>query len=182
MWTSLSPAWLRRNPAIGRRRFIASQTMDEFRLAAKLAGLSCPPSQFAACSVGRYTTSKVWQNSENATRCSSNGFHLGRPLPKFPGCCSQWRSPPNPRAEPIPDPVARAACSAPTGCCLTDDCPIRHLCVAKCTCQFASPMIVDTSGEGFHLTSAEEGVFCDIAGMAGLFISLGRHLTRATLF
>jgi hypothetical protein len=54
-------------------RFIASQTLDHFRFAAKLAGLSCPPTQFAACSVGRYTTSKIWQNSENGARCSSNG-------------------------------------------------------------------------------------------------------------
>jgi len=73
MGTSLCPAWPRRSSAIRRRRFIASQTIDHFRFAAKLAGLSCPPTQFAACSVGRYTTSKIWQNSENGARCSSNG-------------------------------------------------------------------------------------------------------------
>jgi len=73
MGTSLCPAWPRRSSAIRRRRFIASQTLDHFRFAAKLAGLSCPPTQFAACSVGRYTTSKIWQNSENGARCSSNG-------------------------------------------------------------------------------------------------------------
>ncbi len=33
-----------------------------------------------------------------------------------------------------------------------------------CTCDFASPVIVDTTGEGFHLTSAKDGVLFDVVG------------------
>jgi len=51
-----------------------------------------------------------------------------------------------------------------TGCCATDDCGLRYVCNTDCVCQFASPIIVDTTGKGFHLTSAESGVIFDILG------------------
>jgi hypothetical protein len=35
---------------------------------------------------------------------------------------------------------------------------------ASCRCERASPMIIDTTGKGFHLTSAENGVLFDIEG------------------
>jgi hypothetical protein len=37
------------------------------------------------------------------------------------------------------------------------------VCNADCVCEFASPIIVDITGEGFHLTSAKRGVVFDIA-------------------
>lgn len=58
--------------------------------------------------------------------------------------------------------VAFAQCES--GCCAGDLCGYRTFCVDDCTCQYASPIIIDTTGEGFHLTSAEDGVFFDIAG------------------
>jgi hypothetical protein len=33
-----------------------------------------------------------------------------------------------------------------------------------CQCEFGSPIIVDTTGKGFHLTPADEGVMFDISG------------------
>lgn len=54
--------------------------------------------------------------------------------------------------------------SAQCGCCDGDLCGYRQFCVDDCTCQYASPIIIDTTGEGFHLTSVEDGVFFDIAG------------------
>ena len=49
-------------------------------------------------------------------------------------------------------------------CCDGLACGYRTFCVDDCTCQYASPIIIDTTGRGFHLTSAEDGVFFDIAG------------------
>jgi hypothetical protein len=49
------------------------------------------------------------------------------------------------------------------GCCVSGICQLRYVCNADCICQFASPIIVDTAGEGFHLTSAKRGVVFDIA-------------------
>jgi hypothetical protein len=37
-------------------------------------------------------------------------------------------------------------------------------CQGDCTCSTSSPIIVDTTGKGFRLTSAEDGVMFDIAG------------------
>jgi hypothetical protein len=50
------------------------------------------------------------------------------------------------------------------GCCTTGDCDYRQFCVDGCHCEYASPIIIDTTGEGFHLTSAQDGVVFDIAG------------------
>lgn len=60
--------------------------------------------------------------------------------------------------------AATASAQCESGCCAGDLCGYRTFCVDDCTCQYASPIIVDTAGEGFHLTSAEDGVFFDIAG------------------
>jgi hypothetical protein len=54
-------------------------------------------------------------------------------------------------------------CSANT-CCDTGVCGYRQVCNASCNCVYASPIIVDTTGRGFHLTSANEGVEFDILG------------------
>jgi hypothetical protein len=48
-------------------------------------------------------------------------------------------------------------------CCDTGNCGLRYVCNALCACEFASPVIIDTTGEGFHLTSARDGVVFDIA-------------------
>ncbi len=59
--------------------------------------------------------------------------------------------------------TASAQCES--SCCDDPDlCEGRQLCVDDCTCQYASPILIDTTGKGFHLTSAEDGVFFDIAG------------------
>jgi hypothetical protein len=54
--------------------------------------------------------------------------------------------------------------SAQCGCCDGTACGYRQFCVDDCHCEYASPIIVDTTGEGFHLTSAPDGVAFDIAG------------------
>jgi hypothetical protein len=57
-------------------------------------------------------------------------------------------------------PTASAQCS---DCCVTGNCQPRYVCMPDCLCDFASPVIIDTTGEGFHLTSAKDGVVFDIA-------------------
>jgi hypothetical protein len=59
-----------------------------------------------------------------------------------------------------PDP----SCDPPTCCNGQLTCGYRQFCVDDCTCQYASPIIVDTTGKGFHLTSSADGVTFDIAG------------------
>ena len=49
------------------------------------------------------------------------------------------------------------------GCCDTGLCDTHYACNGDCTCQFDSPIIIDTTGEGFHLTSVRRGVVFDIA-------------------
>ncbi|MGA8493207.1 MAG: hypothetical protein WB711_22485 [Terriglobales bacterium] len=50
-------------------------------------------------------------------------------------------------------------------CCTYQECPPHYFWVPEdCQCEFASPIIVDTTGKGFHLTSAQNGVVFDIAG------------------
>jgi len=58
--------------------------------------------------------------------------------------------------------VSAQACCCDTGTCLD---PGHYACFPDCTCQRASPIIVDTLGKGFHLTTAESGVRFDIAGV-----------------
>jgi hypothetical protein len=56
----------------------------------------------------------------------------------------------------------------PPSCCTgAITCGYRYWCISGvdgCICEYASPIIVDTTGKGFHLTSAEDGVAFDIAG------------------
>jgi hypothetical protein len=54
-------------------------------------------------------------------------------------------------------------CSLST-CCDTGVCGYRQICNTGCHCVYASPIIVDTTGHGFHLTSANDGVEFDILG------------------
>jgi hypothetical protein len=54
--------------------------------------------------------------------------------------------------------------SAQCSCCEGLACDYRQFCVDDCGCHYASPIIVDTIGEGFHLTSAKDGVTFDVAG------------------
>ena len=57
-------------------------------------------------------------------------------------------------------------CSPPPGGCGMYNTWVPY---PTCTCQYAgSPIIVDTTGKGFHLTSAEDGVRFDIAGSGHL--------------
>jgi hypothetical protein len=53
-----------------------------------------------------------------------------------------------------------------TGCCGGQEiCSGRMVCdPSTCGCTYGSPIIVDTTGHGFHLTSAENGVTFDILG------------------
>jgi len=61
--------------------------------------------------------------------------------------------------------VCFAHTAAAPQCCQWQQCPPHYFWdEADCQCEFASPIIVDTTGEGFHLTSAQEGVAFDIAG------------------
>ena len=63
---------------------------------------------------------------------------------------------------------ASAQCS---GCCATGDTcsdPDHFACV-QCNCHLISPIIVDTRGDGFHLTSALDGVVFDMAGDGNSF-------------
>jgi len=54
---------------------------------------------------------------------------------------------------------------ADASCCTPIDCgPHEEWDPVLCTCIPASPIIIDTIGEGFHLTSAENGVVFDILG------------------
>jgi hypothetical protein len=53
----------------------------------------------------------------------------------------------------------------PPSCCTTQNCSLRYTCNSTCDCQFSSPIIIDIEGEGFHLTSAEGGVYFDIGAM-----------------
>lgn len=57
-----------------------------------------------------------------------------------------------------------SACGGADGCCATGLCDTHFECADDCTCQNASPIIIDTTGEGFHLTSVQRGVVFDIAG------------------
>ena len=52
------------------------------------------------------------------------------------------------------------------GCCLTGcSDPAHFACLSTdCNCHLISPIVVDTTGKGFHLTSAVSGVMFDIAG------------------
>jgi hypothetical protein len=43
-------------------------------------------------------------------------------------------------------------------------CGYRQFCLSGCDCGYASPIIVDTTGKGFHLTAAADGVTFDISG------------------
>jgi hypothetical protein len=52
----------------------------------------------------------------------------------------------------------------PTCCNGGKICGLRYECGTSCTCEFVSPIIIDTTGKGFHLTSADDGVLFDIAG------------------
>lgn len=59
--------------------------------------------------------------------------------------------------------IASAQCSS--GCCVDFICSDHYVCdPGSCSCEFASPIIIDTTGEGFRLTSAESGVDFDILG------------------
>jgi|GEM_PF-4991020 len=51
------------------------------------------------------------------------------------------------------------------GCCDTGCAdPTHFACLPDCTCTLISPILVDTTGKGFHLTSADAGVLFDMAG------------------
>ncbi len=55
-------------------------------------------------------------------------------------------------------------CSTCTGCCLTGcDDPTHFACLDDCQCHLISPILVDTTGKGFHFTSAGSGVLFDMA-------------------
>ncbi len=56
--------------------------------------------------------------------------------------------------------------SCGSGCaCERSGCEIHYVCnLQDCQCEFASPILVDTTGRGFKLTSAEAGVMFDILG------------------
>ncbi len=46
-----------------------------------------------------------------------------------------------------------------------DCCPVgEHWDPATCSCKGTSPIVIDTTGKGFHLTSAEDGVMFDFNG------------------
>jgi hypothetical protein len=53
----------------------------------------------------------------------------------------------------------------PPTCCDTGNCQDRFQCDGSCHCVNASPIIVDIEGEGFHLTSSENGVNFDIGAV-----------------
>ncbi len=65
-------------------------------------------------------------------------------------------------------PLGMRAQSCGDSCCEGGpECGTRYFCeddgVYGCQCEFGSPIIIDTIGEGFHLTSAQDGVVFDIA-------------------
>ena len=57
------------------------------------------------------------------------------------------------------------SCPSCSGCCASGSCsdPTHFACV-NCTCHLISPLVLDTTGKGFHLTSATSGVVFDMAG------------------
>ncbi len=56
-------------------------------------------------------------------------------------------------------------CSDGECACEVHGCETRYLCnPTTCQCEFASPIVVDTTGLGFKLTSADDGVTFDILG------------------
>jgi len=68
---------------------------------------------------------------------------------------------------------AGVKCPGGGGCCNTGLCFSGYQCYfggptaslpAPCTCQHVTPIIIDTTGHGFHLTSAENGVMFDFFG------------------
>jgi hypothetical protein len=65
-------------------------------------------------------------------------------------------------------PVGARAQSCGTTCCDGGpQCSYRYFCQVintGCQCAFGSPIIIDTIGEGFKLTNAEDGVDFDISG------------------
>jgi hypothetical protein len=69
----------------------------------------------------------------------------------------------------VPNPYCTqfCGCGAECTCCNGGAvCGYRQFCVDDCTCQYASPIIVDTTGGGFQFTAANDGVLFDIAGDA----------------
>lgn len=95
-------------------------------------------------------------------------------------CCDDTYEQPDDNCQP-PGPDGEACtegsgecCGTPHGtanmstvpsCCTPQECPPHYVWDEdECQCEFASPIIVDTTGKGFHLTSAENGVVFDIAG------------------
>jgi hypothetical protein len=57
------------------------------------------------------------------------------------------------------------SCCPECDCENNDDCPGLEVCDPRtCECVPGSPIIVDTAGHGFHLTSADSGVTFDILG------------------
>jgi len=58
------------------------------------------------------------------------------------------------------------SCDPPPPTCCNGglSCGYREFCLSGCQCGYASPIIIDTTGRGFHLTSADDGVIFDIAG------------------
>lgn len=72
-------------------------------------------------------------------------------------CCSVSYGTAN--AGPSPE------CAPPPTCCTGGvTCGYRQFCLSSCTCGYASPVIVDTTGNGFRLTTAADGVIFDITG------------------
>jgi hypothetical protein len=64
-----------------------------------------------------------------------------------------------------------AAVWCPPSCCTSSAlaCGEHYICAynadaGNCQCEFVSPIIIDTTGKGFHLTSAADGVMFDISG------------------
>jgi hypothetical protein len=55
-------------------------------------------------------------------------------------------------------------CGMPFGCCVPGViCGDHHVCDSQsCACMYITPIIIDTTGRGFHLTSAQQGVVFDI--------------------
>jgi hypothetical protein len=60
-----------------------------------------------------------------------------------------------------PPPPPPSCCNGGFQCTLHWFCSVGS---TGCVCQYGSPIIVDTTGKGFHLTSADEGVMFDISG------------------
>ena len=61
--------------------------------------------------------------------------------------------------------VGRGGGGGLPGCCGNPAmCSAHYICNANCQCEFASPILIDTTGHGFHLTSAQDGVVFDFFG------------------